>query len=300
MTTTYRGESEIEQSLARDFKRELAACDELRDAYMARCEPWSGRSGDGNADRIFLLEIGRSTKTYRGSVALARIGYGEQAAMLNRVLFESMAVARWINENEDIAVERFPRALKLEDYLMVERIKSTGWLEPAERIDIDLDEEELVELRQDFGTYNERLWTGHDNIRSLLDDIRGQFDEDEWTMIQNYVRTGHQENNQLLHSTVGGLRQAYVDLQDGGYGIWTGPSDAMIGRVLFSAHMIYRQAVALLAERFELADGDDLDELFERTGRAFIRLPDDDLKDVGRNDPCPCESGKKLKHCHGA
>jgi len=21
---------------------------------------------------------------------------------------------------------------------------------------------------------------------------------------------------------------------------------------------------------------------------------------VGRNDPCPCGSGKKYKHCHGA
>lgn len=23
------------------------------------------------------------------------------------------------------------------------------------------------------------------------------------------------------------------------------------------------------------------------------------LKDVGRNDPCPCDSGKKYKKCHG-
>lgn len=135
MAVTYRSESEIEQSIGGDFGRELAACDELRDAYLERCEPWSGRSGDGDADRIFLLEIGRSTKTYRGSVELARLGYGEQTAMLNRVLFESMAVARWINENEDIAVERFPRALKFEDYLMVERIQNTGWLESEEGIE---------------------------------------------------------------------------------------------------------------------------------------------------------------------
>ncbi|MCF5428315.1 SEC-C metal-binding domain-containing protein, partial [Pseudomonas syringae] len=24
------------------------------------------------------------------------------------------------------------------------------------------------------------------------------------------------------------------------------------------------------------------------------------LKDVGRNDPCPCGSDKKFKKCHGA
>ena len=25
----------------------------------------------------------------------------------------------------------------------------------------------------------------------------------------------------------------------------------------------------------------------------------DDYKKVGRNDKCPCGSGKKFKHCHG-
>jgi len=25
-----------------------------------------------------------------------------------------------------------------------------------------------------------------------------------------------------------------------------------------------------------------------------------EMPKVGRNDPCPCGSGKKFKHCHGA
>jgi preprotein translocase subunit SecA len=29
-----------------------------------------------------------------------------------------------------------------------------------------------------------------------------------------------------------------------------------------------------------------------------LRQPDGALR-VGRNDPCPCGSGKKFKHCHG-
>ncbi|NIU63627.1 MAG: zinc chelation protein SecC [Pseudomonas stutzeri] len=32
-------------------------------------------------------------------------------------------------------------------------------------------------------------------------------------------------------------------------------------------------------------------------GHEPVRNP---LKDVGRNDPCPCGSGKKYKKCHGA
>lgn len=36
----------------------------------------------------------------------------------------------------------------------------------------------------------------------------------------------------------------------------------------------------------------------ETTGRAFGRNPETG-EVVGRNDPCPCNSGKKWKHCHG-
>lgn len=32
-------------------------------------------------------------------------------------------------------------------------------------------------------------------------------------------------------------------------------------------------------------------------GAEPVRNP---LKDVGRNDPCPCGSGNKFKKCHGA
>jgi hypothetical protein len=37
----------------------------------------------------------------------------------------------------------------------------------------------------------------------------------------------------------------------------------------------------------------------ETTGRAFGRNPETG-ETVGRNDPCPCGSGKKWKRCHGA
>ena len=30
-------------------------------------------------------------------------------------------------------------------------------------------------------------------------------------------------------------------------------------------------------------------------GQPFVR----NMQKVGRNDPCPCGSGKKYKHCHG-
>jgi hypothetical protein len=69
------------------------------------------------------------------------------------------------------------------------------------------------------------------------------------------------------------------------------------------------------AESVELVltlDHDDLRELERiRAARTVEGVGDADLsglpsladtfgKDVGRNDPCPCGSGRKFKRCHGA
>jgi preprotein translocase subunit SecA len=35
------------------------------------------------------------------------------------------------------------------------------------------------------------------------------------------------------------------------------------------------------------------------SGERSITAPVQVEKKVGRNEPCPCGSGKKYKHCHG-
>jgi preprotein translocase subunit SecA len=37
----------------------------------------------------------------------------------------------------------------------------------------------------------------------------------------------------------------------------------------------------------------------QREGLPITALPDG-WEHTGRNQPCPCGSGKKFKHCHGA
>ncbi len=34
--------------------------------------------------------------------------------------------------------------------------------------------------------------------------------------------------------------------------------------------------------------------------RKYMKIPDSILHNIARNDPCPCLSGKKYKHCHGS
>ncbi|WP_181701103.1 preprotein translocase subunit SecA [Chthonobacter albigriseus] len=54
-------------------------------------------------------------------------------------------------------------------------------------------------------------------------------------------------------------------------------------------------------DEFALAAAPLLQTMFEEEGRAPARDPNDPSTwgVVGRNEPCPCGSGKKFKHCHG-
>ena len=40
-------------------------------------------------------------------------------------------------------------------------------------------------------------------------------------------------------------------------------------------------------------------ELYTITLKGDVSLQNDAFKKVGRNEKCPCGSGKKFKHCHG-
>jgi preprotein translocase subunit SecA len=43
----------------------------------------------------------------------------------------------------------------------------------------------------------------------------------------------------------------------------------------------------------------DYDEALSGEGGEEKPMPADAGTKVGRNEPCPCGSGKKYKHCHG-
>jgi preprotein translocase subunit SecA len=49
-------------------------------------------------------------------------------------------------------------------------------------------------------------------------------------------------------------------------------------------------------KREAVAEGQAVDPKPEQKPRQPIRRE----AKIGRNDPCPCGSGKKYKHCHGA
>jgi hypothetical protein len=298
---------EVEAAIAAGFEPELRACAELESFAVGALQPWKGRAiektlpeAPPNADEILALLFARSTKTYKAVLALCRRGYGEQAAMLNRSLFESMAVAHWVAKNEEAAAERFLRGWRFDSYLMARALENTGWLEEeAPAPGPELTDEELAEMKADFGPYGNKLWSGHSGLRALVEEIEADWgSEDERQMLRNFLRIVNRDNNQLLHSTVSGLAEAATRIADGGIYLSVGPSTARIERGLFAAYWPYANTLGVFLERFEIPGYGEFEELLKRHGYDFRRLSAEEAKGVGRNDECPCESGKKFKHCH--
>jgi hypothetical protein len=105
----------------------------------------------------------RGSKTYQGALRLSDIGYGGQALMLGRSLYEDMLVAHWIKLNP----ERAPR--QLDDHRRMTLAVYKGQLS---RFGLDAPSEEPIDraererLRQEFGSGH---WTklSVDKLRPL-------------------------------------------------------------------------------------------------------------------------------------
>jgi hypothetical protein len=59
-------------------------------------------------------------------------------------------------------------------------------------------------------------------------------------------------------------------------------------------YSVSRLALAVIPPEFEL----QLRERIQATHALVVQLPNGAA--AGRNDPCPCRSGRKFKPCHGA
>lgn len=252
-------------------------------------------------NQIVSLELARSTKTFRGVTELCRSGYGEQAAMLNRSLFEGMAVAHWVHCNPAKAAERFVDGRRFDAHLAVQTAEQMGWeneIDEELRAGARLEGENLCDMEKRFGRHGERLWTGHRNLFDLVMSDEHQWDESRRKLLWEFLKIVHRDNNQLLHSTVEGLRRTLNRADAHGGQVWIGPSTVHVPLALWTAHWIYAQTLTLASERFEFPGDEELRQMIMRHQYNFVDLTPDQVKGAGRNGPCPCESGRKYKLCH--
>ena len=288
-----------------DFGPRLDVCRELLAESRDRIEPWSGRplatAPHVTADDLVGAELARSTTTYSAAIELCSMGFGVQAAMLNRSLFEGMAIAHWVHANESEATDVFLRAHQFERHLTVGVLEQVGWedqAEPGVLEDARLGDEEAKLLEREFGSWGSRLWTGR-NLHDLVTSIEDQWQEGfPRSQLWQFFRVVHRDNNQMLHSSISALSATVTGVDAAGRHHVIGPSNAHLTQSLFAAHWCYANLFTLIFDRFGLRDRAPYDEMLARHQFDFFRNQPEHFRDVGRNDPCPCGSGRKFKRCH--
>jgi hypothetical protein len=299
-------DEDIREKLERDFDLELQAVrnlDALSDRLIAR---WAEQAGNRNAaDRILTLSIARGTTTFKACQRLVLGGFGREAMMLNRSMFEGMAVAHWVAANPELAAPRFDEANEFEIFLLRKRIANEAPDLPQPKGPGELTDEEADAAAKKFGRNNERLWTGHRNIWELVDDIEDQWEESGKTALRVYLRDEHQRNTKQMHASASALADLTLDSltprgDRTGMTVRLGPGPEELDGALLGAFFIQANLLSLLVSHYELgADAEAQVELITTENQfAFAVIDPDATKNTGRNDPCPCGSGKKFKNCH--
>lgn len=240
---------EFRPELLEKFPKQFAAVLALHD-WASSHRP-SGQKKNDPASELILVTYARSSKTYQAAIMLAGFGYGAQAGMLNRSLFEDMAVAHWIKLNPREAPELYERhrqhtMAQIKDaYAKHEREDELASWPP-------LDDEERQELAAEFE--RKYHWTKR-SLYELVKDIEGEF-KDEHTdrrMLWQMFDISHRFNNLILHHSFFGLGLAATK-RPGVIRYDVGPSEAHVFGALQSAFFSYGHTTSLVHSGDELVE----------------------------------------------
>ena len=296
--------------VVKKFAAQFEAAENLR-AYA-----WTARPRDRAADtkqyRSLIFAIfARSTLTYRAVLHLCRGGYTEQADMLNRSLFEDMAYAHWVSldEHQEEAVELLAKHTEYSSLLANDAIeKHKEWLgDVGDLRDVSELEEKRAEHGKLFGRYGEKSWTTKD-IYTIVGEIEKLWPDEATAKreLHGFYSLGHRINNQKLHNTslsLNAAAQVHRFDEEGQPIIRLSASPTLdespMIRALYGALFTYGRNTRLLISESG-GNVEEFDAFYAAQINTLSKLAPSKRHELGRNDPCPCESGKKYKHCHGA
>jgi hypothetical protein len=207
---------------------------------------------DDPYERAILVALfARSVPLTESLVRLGEDGYGREALMLNRPLFELMLDAYWTHANPKLAGERFVQHARFTQHLQRETAarypEVFGELPPLE----NLSDEELKQLKQIFGDFGHKSWTGL-NTRARVASIEVQFSEadDDRQQLWLALDVLNAASNAELHPSAWSLGRALrrVPTPDGGEALQfrAAPEPELVAFALRQAWWIFGQFLALI------------------------------------------------------
>lgn len=233
---------EFDQGVVDAFRPAFEACEALL-RFSVENRPEDAPAEDPAGKLIFRTYV-RSSKTYQASFLLAGRGYGVQAGMLNRSLFEDMLVAHWVKKNPDEAPKQYERNRLHAVEQMREALTKHGSGVEMEQLPA-LSEEERLGYAKEFGY---RSWTGFNTfeLAQAVEDEwpEGKFGRDLFWWVYDIAQ---RFNNLLLHHTPVALGLTEEEDEERGVKMLdVGPSLAHVHGALLGAFYCYTQTLSLV------------------------------------------------------
>ncbi|MDW5595099.1 DUF5677 domain-containing protein [Conexibacter stalactiti] len=254
----------------------------------------------GSLNNVFVGTFGKGTKTYRAGLLLCDRGYGPQAGMLGRSLFEHMVVAWWLLlcvTDESAPME----ALRAHQQHSAVLFARAGEHHPEflgdEKIPT-VSDAEAAQLDTRFGRYGARAWHGKDLaglVREVEAVVRAEYRGRFWSLF----RFVNAQNNYILHhSAIGLLDTVQWTDSESAPDVSVGPNRIWRRAMLWSLVQIYGLLVTASLERLSPGRVSDFELFYDEIQVAFFVVTEARARGLGRNDPCLCGSGRKFKVCH--
>jgi hypothetical protein len=256
----------------------LAAVDLLVVHAKEHVVPNLSTEGNPYERAILVALFARSLPLTQAIVRLGHEGFGREALMLNRPLFELMIDAHWADANRDLASERFIQHARFTQHLQRETAVRYptifGTPSPLET----LSDDELKSLRRTFGKFGHKSWTGLSTLERVAS-IQERFDDAgdrRQLMLASEILNA--ASNAELHPSPWSLGRALrrVTNVDGGERLQfrAAPEPELVGIALRQSWWIFGQLLNVMHTAAGLAKGGLLDA--GDAGHALIEAAGDE------------------------
>jgi hypothetical protein len=252
---------------------------------------------------VAFEEFARTTKTFRAVLDLARAGYGQQAQVLVRTIFESAMLIRWALRNPEQAETQVQlhALFSIELFVAAERAAGIRGSKPLVPRMTSEQRQDAIRL---FGRRGSGYWSGHRELKALVDDEIAHLDDPgSIEQLRAFFSVVIAWANRMTHSTglsVRGHRSEDPndpDASDDTLVLITGPSRHQVFDALHGGAGAYFMALDAVVERLI---PDAAVELRQAMGRLWRAWKDPlRLSNLSDDDDCPCDAqGTRWAECH--
>jgi hypothetical protein len=218
---------------------------------------------------ILVALLHRGTKTLRGAIILCEAGYGEQALILGRALFEDMVDAHWVVSHRDEAVSRFNDASLLAKKLAEERVKPyrdfADDLLPEAGVEESLSEEDRERLSTLLKKHRPGSWTRM-GLKRRIEEIKPMFgDGIDLQLLSMFADLGEGLASDFVHPSAPSIYgQLDLDRLRAGEGInfFVGTSERYVSQAALLCAWSFAHLLSTVYDDLELEGRTALDKAY--------------------------------------